>query len=70
MIWKPTKQYGHMHTHNTKKETYATEEININNNLHAVLTYYFKKNTSKQQKYTPGKVRKWSKYIAMLLKNI
>lgn len=47
-----------MHTHNTKKETYATEEININNNLHAVLTYYFKKNTSKQQKYTPGKVRK------------
>lgn len=28
MIWKSTKQYGHMHTHDTKKETYATEEIN------------------------------------------
>ena len=43
MIWKPTKQYGHMHTHDTKKETYAIEEIIINNNFHAVLTYYFKK---------------------------
>lgn len=45
MIWKPTKQYGHMHTHDTKKETYAIEEIIINNNFHAVLTYYFKKKT-------------------------
>lgn len=32
-----------MHTHDTKKETYAIEEIIINNNFHAVLTYYFKK---------------------------